>query len=89
MSEAREIGKAIKKVAKKNQIPMSWKVFQGEVTITFDRQDDQAIQKILSTMGFWGEGEYCREEGKRSLMIFGSGKANVVSVENLSWNEVL
>jgi len=71
MSESREIGKAIKKVAKKNQIALSWKVKGGDLTLAVEDANLIKMIGILNTMGFVGIADLHPEHGMSSIWIKG------------------
>lgn len=71
MSESREMGKAIKKVAKKNQIPMSWKVKGGDLVLAVEDANLIKMIGILNTMGFVGIADLHPEHGMSSIWIKG------------------
>ena len=71
MSESREMGKAIKKVAKKNEIAMTWKVAKGDLVLAVEDANLIKMIGILNTMGFIGIADVHPEHGMSSIWIKG------------------
>jgi hypothetical protein len=80
MSETREMGKAIKKVAKRNGIPMTWKVTKGDLVLAVEDANHFEMIGILNKMGFVGIADVHPDHGWRSIWIKDEVKANVVEI---------